>query len=253
MEKINDIVLVDINEIIRNNDQPRKEFDEELLKELSESIKRYGILQPITLRKKNDKYEIVMGERRYRASKMLGLKEIPSIILDVNDEDSLAASLIENIQRVDLNFIEEAKSIKDFIDLYHLSQEEVSKKLGKSQSTISNKLRILKLSERELNLLLVSSLTERHARALLKIEDEELRFTALNYIIDKKLNVKQSETYIKKLLTKKKEPKYSFDYKIYENTIRKTYRDIKKINEDIEMKKFEDDDFIHMEIIIPKK
>ncbi len=253
MEKINDIVLVDIDDIVRNYNQPRKEFDEELLKELSESIKRYGILQPITLRKKNDKYEIVMGERRYRASKMLGLSEIPAIILDVNDEDGLAASLIENIQRVDLNFIEEAQSIKDFIDLYHLSQEEVSKKLGKTQSTISNKLRILKLTDKELNLILKSSLTERHARALLKIEDEKLRFIVLNHIIKKKLNVKQSENYIKKILTKENKPKYSLDYKLYENSIRKTYNDIKKINENIKMKKYEDDDFIHMEIIIPKK
>jgi len=172
---INNIIDIDINKIIPNKNQPRKFFDDNALEELSQSIKNYGIIQPITVRKiYDDIYEIIAGERRYKAVKLLGNETIPAVVIEVKDEESAAMALIENLQREDLNFIEEAMAFERLIEDFDLSQTQLAEKVGKSQSTIANKMRILKLPESVKIKIRDSKLSERHARALLKIDDEEL-------------------------------------------------------------------------------
>ncbi|UZQ83009.1 ParB/RepB/Spo0J family partition protein [Thermoanaerobacter sp. RKWS2] len=174
--KMQEISYLPIDSIRPSPYQPRKTFDIKNLQELSESIKVYGVLQPITVRMVgNNSYELVAGERRLKASKLAGLTEIPAIIVNAQDEDAAVLALIENLQREDLNFIEEAEGYYNLINDHHLTQEQLAKMLGKSQSTIANKLRILKLSKEIKEKLLENDLTERHARALLRLPDEELQ------------------------------------------------------------------------------
>ena len=162
-----------IDDIIPNRFQPRLAFDEEGLKELSESIKQHGIIQPLVLRRLGDKYEIIAGERRYKASIMAGLKTVPAIISNIDDNKSAEIALVENIQRRNLTSIEEAKSYKNLLDRGYLTQSELAEKMGVSQSTIANKLRLLNLSEEVQNALLEEKISERHARSLLSLPKEE--------------------------------------------------------------------------------
>lgn len=196
MEK--NIQLIPVDDIIPNRFQPRLAFDETGLKELSESIKQHGIIQPLVLRRLGDKYEIIAGERRYKAATMAGLTEVPAIISNIDDNQSAEVALVENIQRRNLTAIEEAKSYKSLLDRGYLTQEQLAEKMGVSQSSIANKLRLLNLDEEVQNALLNERISERHARALLALPKEEQK-KWLKKIIDKRMTVRQLDMELKKL------------------------------------------------------
>ncbi len=195
------IVMINIGIIVPNRSQPRKEFNEEALRSLSDSIKENGILQPIIVRKIGAGYEIISGERRFRAAKLAEMNEVPCIIKEVDEEKSAVLALIENIQRKDLNYFEEAKAIEKLVSIYGLTQEQAAEKLGKAQSTIANKLRLLRFGEKEQNLLLSGELSERQARAIVRIDDETLRAKAIETVISKKLDLQQTEEYVNEIIS----------------------------------------------------
>lgn len=207
---------IDINLIIPNENQPRKEFQEDALSDLTNSIKTHGLIQPIIVRKVKNKYEIIAGERRLKASKAAGLKEIPCIVKDINTEMSAKFALIENIQREDLNPIEEAKAFRELMDNYNLTQEEVSQIVGKSRSYIANSIRLLNLDKKTLDYIEEGSLSSGHGRALLSIGDENERAKIANEIINKKLNVRDTEELAKNMKKSKKH---------LQNKSKETYRD----------------------------
>ena len=259
------LMFVSPLKIVPNKYQPRVEFDESKLYELSESIREHGILQPLTVKQiDKDLYELIAGERRLRAAKLVGLKSVPVIIKKFSREESMVLSIIENIQRHDLSFFEEAESYRKLIEECHLTQEELAKKLGKNQSTVANKLRLLKLEPEMRNLIFQSNLTERHARCLLKIEDSELREKALSEIISKNLNVAQTESLILGFLgeEKKKSKKNTTkircislfkDLRIFSSTINQTVELIKQSGLPIKSNKKETEDFIEYVIRVDKK
>ena len=219
------IVLVPVNFIVPNPDQSRKCFNQTELESLASSIKHNGIIQPLVIRRiSDDKYELISGERRLRAAKLVGLENVPCIIMSVCNEQSALFAIIENIQRDNLNFFEVAESIEKLIIVYNLSQQEIAKKLGKSQSSLSNKMRLLKISPELRSVIIENSLSERHARALLRLENDVERLKALLYIIERKLNVSDTDKYIESLLSpdiSKPQPKFKKlkDIKIFINTI----------------------------------
>lgn len=196
-------IYLKTTEVEPNRNQPRKNFDEDLLEELAESIKQYGIIQPLVVKKRKDYYEIVAGERRWRAAKMAGLKQVPVIIKDYSEQEIMEIALIENIQREDLNPIEEAKAYQRLIKDYNLKQEEVAEKVAKSRTTITNSMRLLKLDERVQQMLINDLLSTGHARALLAIEDKELQYDIAKKVIDEKMSVRDIEKLIKELSTQK--------------------------------------------------
>lgn len=201
------IFKVSMNLIKPNNEQPRKSFDEEKIIQLADSIKEHGIIQPLVLKKQNDIYIIIAGERRWRAAKHIGLKEVPAVILDLDHRSLLEVSLIENIQREDLNPIEEALAFKKLIDEFSLTQEDLSKRIGKSRVAISNCMRLLNLDERVQEYLIDGVITEGHGRALLAIEDKNLQYEISQKIIDEALSVRQVEAIIKNINANKIEKK----------------------------------------------
>ena len=194
--------LIDINLIKSNESQPRKSFDDEKIMELAESIKSNGIIQPLILRKDKDDYIIVAGERRWRAAKYIGIKEIPSVIMDLTEKQILEISLIENIQREDLNSIEEAIAYKKLITDFDLTQEQLSKRIGKSRVAITNTMRLLNLSEDVQQYIIEGVISEGHGRALLAITDSKLQCELAQNVIDDKLSVRELEFLIRKLKTK---------------------------------------------------
>ena len=207
-----------ITEVEPNRDQPRKTFNQESLEELAESIKTYGIIQPIVVSKQNGYYAIVAGERRWRAAKIAGLEEIPAIIRDDNEQINKEIALIENIQREDLNPLEKALGIRHLMDKYGLTQEQVSKKIGKSRSSVSNTLRILYLAPDVLELVKQGKLTEGHCKALAGIEDAERQYAAAIRMVDKGETVRQAES--KNRITKKEknlDPRYKYLYEDIED------------------------------------
>lgn len=259
---ISNIINIDVNKIIPNKNQPRKVFDDKSLEELSQSIKSYGIIQPITVRKiYDDIYELVAGERRLKAVKLLRMETIPAVIIEVKEEESAAMALIENLQREDLDFIEEAMAFERLIEDFGLNQTQLAEKLGKSQSTIANKMRILKLPESVKKELREAKLTERHARALLKIEDEEVLLSILEKIIKRELNVSETEKLVNSIaedlnIKKMKDKRYVrnfINYKIYINTIKNAYNEIVKTGIEAEFEQQESDEFIEIKVKIPKK
>lgn len=197
--------LLKITEVEPNREQPRKKFDEDALLELADSIKQFGVLQPLLVQKRKDYYEIIAGERRWRAAKMAGLKEIPVIIKEFSDQEIVEISLIENIQREDLNPIEEAQAYKRLLTEFHLKQDEVAERVSKSRTAVTNSMRLLKLDERVQQMLIDDMLTTGHARALLAIEDPELQWKAANRIFDEKMSVRDVEKMVKSLQKDKKE------------------------------------------------
>lgn len=199
------VSILNIDDILPNRFQPRIKFDEDKIKELAESIKKYGVIQPIIVRNIGDKYEIIAGERRYKASVMAGLKEIPTIINNLDDKDSSEIALIENVQRENLTPIEEAISIKKILDMGTKTQEQVAEKLGMSQSAIANKLRLLNLNEAVQEALLEKKISERHARSLLRITDPTKQREMLNRIINERLTVRKVDEEIQKLAQPAKE------------------------------------------------
>lgn len=203
-EKKNE-TMVKITEVEPNREQPRKKFDEDALLELSDSIKQFGVLQPLLVQKRQDYYEIIAGERRWRAAKMAGLKEIPVIIKDFTDQQIVEISLIENIQREDLNPIEEALAYKRLLTEFNLKQDEVAERVSKSRTTVTNSMRLLKLDTRVQQMLIDDMITTGHARALLAVEDGELQWKLANQIFDEKLSVRDVEKLMKSLQKEKKE------------------------------------------------
>lgn len=193
-----------VSDISRNPNQPRKYFDPEAIAQLAESIRQYGVLNPLTVRRSpSGGYELVAGERRLRAARVAGLNEVPCLVIAADNEDSSAIALVENLQRRDLDFFEEAYGFKRLIDQYGLTQEEAARKVGKTQSAVANKLRLLRLSQNNMELIRSANLTERHARCLLRLDSEEDRINATKYIIEHDLNVSRSEQYIDDLLKEK--------------------------------------------------
>ena len=192
----NTILQVPIEDIIPNRFQPRLSFDDASLADLASSIKEHGIIQPLVLRRKNDKYEIIAGERRFKAAKMAGLVSVPAVISNLDDNTSAEVAIVENIQRKNLSPIEEAKSYKKLLDRGYLTQDELASRMGKTQGAISNKLRLLNLSTDVQDALLNNKISERHARSLLKIENEEEQVEILNRIMNERLNVRETENLI---------------------------------------------------------
>ena len=199
--KKNSSILIDINLIKSNEGQPRKSFDDEKILELAESIKSNGIIQPLILKKVDDEYIIVAGERRWRAAKAIGLKEVPAIVMNLTEKQVLEISLIENIQRENLNSIEEALAYKKLISDFNLTQEELSKRIGKSRVTITNTLRLLNLSEDVQQYIIEGVISEGHGRALLGITDSKVQCELAQNVIDDKLSVRELEILIRKLKT----------------------------------------------------
>lgn len=195
---------LNINRIEPNKNQPRKHFDEDALTELAESIKQFGVIEPLVVVKRKGFYELIAGERRWRAARLAGLKEVPVVIKDYSDQEVVEIALIENIQREDLNPIEEAHAYDRLIKEFNLKQDEVAERVSKSRTTITNSLRLLKLTDKVQQMLIDDMLSTGHVRALISIENPELQYETALYIFDKKLSVRETETYVKKLLSGKK-------------------------------------------------
>lgn len=199
-------LMVKVTSIEPNREQPRKDFNEEAMGELAESMKVYGVLQPLLVQKKGDYYEIIAGERRWRAAKLAGLKEVPVVIREYTKQQTMEIALIENVQREDLNPIEEARAYQRLIQEFELKQEEIAARVGKSRVTITNSMRLLKLDERVQEMLIQNQITGGHARALLTVEDGELHYKLAGKIIAENLSVREIEKIVKSL-SKKKNPK----------------------------------------------
>lgn len=202
-EKVVEGVLVSINKVEPNREQPRKNFDEDALLELSESIKQFGVLQPLLVQDKKDYYEIIAGERRWRAAKLAGLKEVPVIIKDLTEQEVVEISLIENIQRENLNPIEEAFAYKRLLTEFNLKQDEVAERVSKSRTAVTNSMRLLKLNEKVQQMVIDDMITTGHARTLLGIDDSEKQYATAQKIFDEKLSVRETEKLVKKIQQEK--------------------------------------------------
>lgn len=245
------VVKVAIDQIFPNPYQPRKNFDEEALRDLSASIAQFGVLQPLLVAPAdNGRYMLIAGERRLRASKMAKLQEVPVIISEYTSQQIAEIALIENLQREDLHFLEEAEGYEKLMEEFHLTQEAMAARVGKKQSTIANKLRLLRLSDRIRKILVEGGLTERHARALLKLDDEEKQVQVLTVVIDNGYSVRQTESYIEKLLEDKNQEKKKRmvivnDVRIYLNSIKQVVSAIKDVGIPVAMEQtVEGDDVI---------
>ena len=203
-EPQNGELMMKINMVEPNRDQPRKNFEEDALLELADSIKQMGVLQPLLVRKRNDYYEIIAGERRWRAAKIAGLKEVPVIIKDYTEQEIVEIGLIENIQRENLNPIEEAMAYKKLLEEFHLIQDEVAERVSKSRTAVTNSMRLLKLNEKVQQMIIDDMITTGHARALLAIDDQEQQYILANKIFDEKLSVRETEKLIKDIKNPKK-------------------------------------------------
>lgn len=211
---VNGEQMMKINMVEPNREQPRRNFEEDALLELADSIKQYGVLQPLIVRKRKDYYEIIAGERRWRAAKLAGVKEVPVIVKDYNEQEILEIALIENIQRENLNPIEEAMAYKKLLEEFHLKQDEVAERVSKSRTAVTNSMRLLKLDSRVQQMIIDDMISTGHARALLAIDDQELQYTLANKIFDEKLSVRETEKLIKSIKTPKKEK----EKKVIENS-----------------------------------
>lgn len=221
-EEKSGVQTMKINEVEPNRDQPRKNFDEDALLELSDSIKQFGVLQPLLVRKRKDYYEIIAGERRWRAAKLAGVKEVPVIVKEYTDQEILEIGLIENIQRENLNPIEEAIAFKRLLEEFNLKQDEVAERVSKSRTAVTNSMRLLKLSEKVQQMIIDDMISTGHARALLAIDDPELQYTLANKIFDEKLSVRETEKLVKEI----KNPKKPKEKKVIENAF--IYQDLEE-------------------------
>ncbi|WP_315524457.1 ParB/RepB/Spo0J family partition protein [Pseudoramibacter alactolyticus] len=261
------VILIPVEQIIPNPNQPRKTFKDESLTELAESIRTFGVIQPIQVRKvDNEFYELVSGERRLRASKLAGIQEIPAMEVTISDKDSAVIAIIENVQREDLSFFEEAESYRQLIKYYDMTQEQVAALIGKSQSFVANKIRLLKLDDRVIQAVKTNQLSERHARALLKIPDEAIQREVIEQIHKQDLNVKKTEALVEKVREevmtnnydekitpgKKARVKSFINAQIYINTIKSAFKVVKENKRSAKYKETEKDDRIVITITIPK-
>ena len=254
---------IPINEIEPNPFQPRKIFAPEQLAELSESIKNYGLLQPVLVRRINGRYQLISGERRLRASMLAGLEKIPALVRDLSDREAAEMALVENLSREDLNYFEEAEGYLRLIKDFSLTQEEIAKRMGKSQPTIANKLRLLTLAPNVRFAIDPAKITERHARSLLKLKDPEQQLAVLEKIYKDGLNVRQTDKYIEQLLLLEEELKKKNrhlrmnkafrDMKIFINTINSAIEEIRLAGLNAEMTEQEYDEYVEVVITLPKK
>ena len=257
------ILSLRLEDIAPNPVQPRKHFDEQELQELSESIRTYGILNPLTVRLRCGKYELVAGERRLRAARLAGLQEVPCILVDVNLEEAGLLALVENLQRKDLDFLEEAEGRRKLIRMFALSQEEAARRIGKSQSAVANKLRLLKLPEDVLDSLRQNGLSERHGRALLRLPDGESQRSALAVMLEKGMNVSAAERYVDELLAErpappaeKPRPKKTFvmkDLRVFLNTLSHSVELMKQGGIGADLRREEREDATVITISIPRQ
>ena len=256
-EKTEKIHSIEVQKIVPNPNQPRKVFNEESIIKLADSISQYGIIQPLTVRKAGESYELVAGERRLRAAKELGLSAVPCIITDINEAKSAEISIIENLIREDLNIFEQAEAIQSLIDTYGLTQEQIASKLSNSQSFVANKLRLLRFNSSERELILKNKLTERHARALLRVVEPDLRLKLLNQIISEGLNVSDSETLIdahtRNERTEKKPKKGYKSVSAFYTAINRAIESIKSTGIAIKSRRVDGDEFTELTILIPKE
>ena len=251
------IFLIPQNEIDPNPNQPRKHFDFDELESLAQSIRQNGLLQPITVRKtESERYELIAGERRLRAARLIGMVKIPAIVLNMDEKSSALFSILENLQRENLSFFEEAEAVERLLLEYNMSQEDVAKKLGKAQSTISNKLRLLKLSPEMRLLIAKGGLTERHARAILTLKNDVLRERALGIILDRRLNVAESEKLIAQMQNKQKGNQNNLrgirDVRMFINTLNHAVDAIRRAGVDADAAKSETEEYIEYVVRIPK-
>lgn len=263
-DELKKIVYVNIDSIRPNPYQPRKQFNPNALEELCESIKQFGVIQPINVRKiSNSSYELIAGERRLRSAIMAGLKEIPAVVVDISDNESAIMALIENLQREDLSYMEEAEGYQSLLAEHRLTQEELAQKIGKSQSTIANKIRLLKLPPLVKKILADNHLTERHARALLKLHDEQLQLKVLKHVCEKGMNVKKTEELVDRAIerfTKSPEEKTGSkitrsvkDIRIFVNTIRQAIDLMKKSGVNAKAAQIDRGEYVEFIVRIPKK
>ncbi|KMK77901.1 nucleoid occlusion protein [Alkalihalobacillus pseudalcaliphilus] len=261
IERGEEVKEINISEIVPNRFQPRTIFDEERIDELAQTIKTHGVIQPIVVRKRDGKYEIIAGERRWRAVTSLGWDKIPAIVKEFNDSQTASIALIENLQREGLTAIEEAIAYAKLIEIHQLTQESLAQRLGKGQSTIANKLRLLHLPERVQHAILTKEISERHARSLLALKDEALQNQVLEKVLEEGLNVKQTEEQVKLILAgpEEKEPKkkatrksYSKDMRIAMNTIRQSLDMVAKSGLHVDTDEEEHDEYYQFTIRIPK-
>ena len=249
---------IETSKISPNPNQPRKTFTDDAIIKLADSIRQYGMIQPITVRKVGESYEIISGERRLRAAKELGMECVPCVIMDINEERSAEISIIENLIREDLNIFEQAQAIETLIDTYNLTQEEIARKLSNSQSFVANKLRLLRLSKAEREIILKNNLTERHARALLRVYDPTIREKLLQTIVDEGLNVGKSEELIDLTLSKEtnrviKRKNCYKDIKSFYIAIDRAVDSVKNSGVNIKSRRIENDDYVELTILIPKE
>ena len=254
----NRIVEINVDQIAPNPAQPRRNFDEQELENLSRSIRASGLIQPITVRRCAAGYELIAGERRLRACKMAGMATVPCIVSDCSADASAVMAMTENLQRQDLDMFEEAEGIRKLIEMWNVTQEEAAYRLGKNQSTVANKLRLLRLSEKERRRISDAGLTECHARALVRIDDPELRSNALSSIIEHHYNVRQTDDYVMKLLMDGEPAKRQHktfivkDVRIFLNTISHAVKTMKQSGIPAQTLQSETDEYIECVVRIPK-
>ena len=253
----NKILYLPVAVIAPNPDQPRRHFSREGLEELAASIKEHGVLQPLSVRRGSMGYELISGERRLRAARMAGLTEVPCIVVSVDSKQSSLLALVENLQRRDLDFVEEASALARLIETYHLSQEEAARRIGKSQSAVANKLRLLRLPPEALALLREHGCTERHARALLRLETPQAQLEAARYVAQQGLTVARTEQYVEDLLRQsdkpKKKPTFVIkDVRLFLNTVTRGLSLMKNAGVNANCQRKETDDSILLTITIPK-
>lgn len=255
---VNKVIEIPTQQIAPNPYQPRQEFSQTDLAGLALSIKTDGILQPLSVRQKGDKYELIAGERRLRAAILAGLESVPCIVIETTDRNSALLALVENIQRQDLGFFEEAEAISRLIELYGMTQEDAALRLGYAQSTLANKLRLLKLGADERRLIIDKNLSERHARALLRLNDKEKRLDVIHKIARDKLNVERTERLIDSMTEYerhceriRKSSVLFKDLRLFMNTVNKAVETMQIAGVDVNMDKVQREDAVEFRIVVP--
>lgn len=253
------VVEIELGRIRPNPAQPRRSFDGQELESLARSIRENGLLQPLLVRRDGDGYELIAGERRLRACRLAGLKTAACIVSDCTSDQSAVMAMTENLQRSDLGVFEEAEGIRQLIERWHVTQEAAAERLGKSQSAVANKLRLLRFTESEREKIVAAGLTERHARALLRLEDERVRTRALDHIAEKRYSVRQTEEYVEKLLAVRQEAARNQrktpvikDVRIFLNTISHAIETMKQSGISAQALRSETDEYIECVVRIPK-